>query len=136
MTAKEFLNKGYKIDRRINAKLEQQANLRELATKTGTVMSDMPGNPNKGKSRVEEIIVKIMMLEEEINTDIDELVSLKTDITKAIGTVSDPEESLLLTLRYLNYKTWEEIADELNCSVRKVHIVHSKALSDVIVPKE
>ncbi|MCR5823468.1 MAG: DUF1492 domain-containing protein [Lachnospiraceae bacterium] len=136
MTAKEFLNKGYKIDRRINAKLEQQANLRELATKTGTVMSGMPGNPNKGKSRVEEIIVKIMMLEEEINTDIDEMVSLKMDITKAIGTVSDPEESLLLTLRYLNYKTWEEIADELNCSVRKVHIVHSKALSDVIVPKE
>ena len=35
-----------------------------------------------------------------------------------------------------NGKAWEEIADELNCSVRKVHIVHSKALSDVVVPKE
>ena len=136
MTAKEFLNKGYKIDRRINAKLEQQANLRELASRTGAVISDMPRNPNKGRSRVEEIIVKIMTLEEEINEDIDELVSLKSDITKAIGTVDDPEESLLLTLRYLNYKTWEDIADELNCSVRKVHIVHSRALANVIVPEE
>lgn len=79
---------------------------------------------------------KFMPLEEKINADIDELVSLKSDITKAIGTVNDPEESLLLTLRYLNYKTWEEIADELDCSVRKVHIVHSKALSDVIIPVE
>ena len=136
MTAKEFLNKGYKIDRRINAKLEQQANLRELASRTGAVISGMPGNPNKGRSRVEEIIVKIMTLEEEINADIDELVSLKSDITKAIGTVDDPEESLLLTLRYLNYKTWEDIADELNCSVRKVHIVYSRALTNVVVPAE
>lgn len=136
MTAKEFLNKGYKIDRRINAKLEQQANLRELATKTGAVMSDMPRNPNKGVSRVEEIVVKILTLEEEINKDIDELVSLKSGITKAIGTVSDPEESLLLTLRYLNYKTWEDIADELSCSVRKVHSVHSRALRNVVIPKE
>ena len=131
MTAKEFLNKGYKIDRRINAKLEQQANLRELASRTGAVISDMPRNPNKGRSRVEEIIVKIMTLEEEINADIDELVSLKSD-----GTVDDPEESLLLTLRYLNYKTWEDIADELNCSVRKVHIVNSRALANVVVPAE
>ena len=47
--------------------------------------------------------------------------------------MSDAEKEL--TLRYLNYKTWEDIADELNCSARKVHIVHSKALSDVIIPR-
>ena len=38
MTAKEYLNQAYWLNRRIDSKLEQQSALRDLATKTTAVM--------------------------------------------------------------------------------------------------
>lgn len=52
MTAKEFLNRGFHIDRRINSRLDQIARLKELATKTNATLSDMPGNPNHDNSKL------------------------------------------------------------------------------------
>ena len=42
MTAKEYLSQAYRIDQRINAKLEQVMALRALATKATGTLSDMP----------------------------------------------------------------------------------------------
>ena len=135
MTAKEFLNQGFYINERIDAKIEQIAMLRELAKKTNVTLSDMPGNPNRGGSKIEDTLVKIVSLEEEINDEIERLMDLKKEITGAIERVEDPQESLLLNLRYLNFMTWEKIAVKMDCSVRNVHILHSKALEDLVVPK-
>lgn len=77
---------------------------------------------------MENVIVKIIDLEYEIDTDIDRLVDLKREINQAINSVKQPEYNLLLELRYLNYKTWEEIAGIMNYSWRNVHYVHSRAL--------
>ena len=77
MKIKEYLMQAYRIDQRINSKLEQIGALHDLATKATVTFSDMPRNPNKGKSKIEDAIIKIMELEDEINHDIDELVDLK-----------------------------------------------------------
>lgn len=42
MTAKEYLGQAYRIDQRINSKLEQVASLRALATKATSTLSDPP----------------------------------------------------------------------------------------------
>ena len=134
MNAKEYLNQGYRINEHIDAKIGQIAMLRELATKTNVTLSDMPGNPNRDNSRVEDTILRIIELENEINNSIDELVKLKREITEVVDAVDDSQERLVLNLRYLNFMTWEKIADKMECSVRNVHILHSKALDDVVVP--
>lgn len=40
MTAKEYLNQAYWLDRRIDSKLEQLSALKDMATKTTSIMSD------------------------------------------------------------------------------------------------
>ena len=40
MTVKEYLSQAYRIDQRINSKLEQVASLRALATKATSTLSD------------------------------------------------------------------------------------------------
>ena len=134
MNAKEYLNQGYLINERIDSKIEQIGMLRTLATKTSVTLSDMPGDPNKGKSKVEELLVKIAGLEDEIRAEIARLVELKKNIVDVIEKVEDPEESLVLNLRYLNFFSWEDIALKMGCSVRNVHVVHSRALEHVVVP--
>ena len=136
MTSKEYLNQAFRIDQRINSKLEQIESLRVLLTKTSSTLSDMPKNPNKGQSRTEDIIIKIMMIEDEIKVDIDRLVSLKKEVSDTIKAVEPVECRMLLELRYLCFRTWEDIAAEMNYTVRNVHLLHSKALGLVHVPEK
>ena len=136
MTTKEYLNQAYRIDQRINSKLEQIQSLRDMLTKTGVNLSDMPKNPNKGESRKENTMVKILDMEAQIDKDVDKLVSLKNEIMGVIREVEPVDCQMLLELRYLCFKTWEDIATALDCSVRNVHFLHSKALGLVKIPKK
>lgn len=136
MTAKEYLNQAFRIDQRINSKLEQIESLRTLLTKTSSTLSDMPKNPNKSNSRTEDLIIKIMMIEDEIKADIDKLVSLKKEVSDVINAVEPVECRMLLELRYLCFHKWEDIAAEMNYTVRNVHLLHSKALGLVHVPEK
>ena len=101
MTSKEYLQQGYRIDQRINSKIAQVTNLRELATKATATLSDMPGNATPNTHRMEDIIVKMVDLENEINADIDSLVDLKAEMVSVIKNVRNPELQTLLELRYL-----------------------------------
>ena len=79
--------------------------------------------------------MKIIELENEINSDIDSLVDLKKEIVHAIDAVNNPELRTLLELRYLCFKSWEAIAREMEFNVRHVYRLHGEALKKVVVPK-
>ena len=131
MKIKDYLNQAHRLDQRINSKLEQIASLHDLATKATVTYSDMPRNPNKGKSRIEECIMKIMELEEEINRDIDKLVDLKTDITHLIKMLDSHEYQILLEQRYLCFKSWEQISVDLGYSIQHTFRLHDEALKEL-----
>lgn len=135
MIAKDYLAQTYRIDQRINSKLEQITSLRELATKATSTISDMPHNPSKNIHSMESIIVKMVDLENEINADIDKLVDLKWHIVSIIKSVRNPEQQTLLELRYLCFHTWEQIAVDMDYSVQHIYRLHDSALKNVILPK-
>ena len=60
MTTKEFLNQAYRIDQRINSKLEQIKNLRELATKATSTISETGVCDSGNNQRMESNVVKIV----------------------------------------------------------------------------
>ena len=131
MTAKEYLSQAYKIDNDINSKLEQVASLRDLATKATSTMSDMPGSPNRNIHKMEDAIVKIITLEDEINSDIHELISLKADITHMIKRVAKRAERTILEKRYLCFDTWEQISVDMGYSIQHTFRLHDKALKEI-----
>jgi len=135
MTAKAYLAQAYRIDQRINSKLEQLSSLRELSTKATATFSDVPPSGTRNVHRMEDVICKIIMLEDEINAEIDRLVDLKRDIHAVIGEVQDLEYQTLLELRYLCFKTWEQIAVLMNYSTKYLFDLHARALREVIVPE-
>jgi len=100
MTTKNFLSQACLIDQRINSKLEQVQSLRELAAKATSTLSDAPRSASPNIHRMEDIIAKIVDLENEINGDIDELVDLKRDIMNVINRVENTTYRTLLELRY------------------------------------
>ena len=135
MTAKEYLGQAYRLDQRINSKLEQVLSLRDLTTKATATMSDMPGGGSRNVYRMQDIIGKIIDLENEINADIDQLVDLKRDIVAIIKAVENPEYQTLLEKRYLCFLHWEQIAVDMNYGIDNIFKLHKKALACVVVPE-
>ena len=135
IAAKKYLSQAFGLNQRIESKLGQIEELHDLATKATVTYSDMPRNPNKGHSRLEDAVIKIIELENEINKDMVELVELKKDIIRRIKAVKEPELQTILDLRYLAYMRWEQIAIELDYGIDNVYILHRKALDQITVPE-
>ena len=128
MTTKDYLKQAFKLDQKINAKLEQLDMLNELATKCTPTYSLAPGSSDRQSSKVEIIVSKIIDLQNEINDSIDKFVDLKTSIYHAINKVEDDDCQMVLEYRYLCFYKWEEIAVKMNIRLRNVHYIHEKAL--------
>ena len=134
-TAKEYLGKIYHIDSQIESKLQQLDSLKALATSTSITLSDMPGAATRNVHKKEDIIVKLIDLEREIDDDVDRLVDLKAEAMHAIAQVKNTRYRLLLEKRYLCYENWERIASDLGYSVRNITALHNKALQAFKVPE-
>ena len=135
MTVKEYLGQAYRLDQRINSKLEQLESLNGLATKCTSTLTGMPKNPSRSTSMMADAVAKIVDLQAEINRDIDLLVDLKCEMVRVIKHVEHAEYQTLLELRYLCFKTWEQIAVDMNYSIDNVYRIHRKALCAVSLPE-
>ena len=133
MNAKEYLSQAYRIDQRINSKLEQVMSLRDLLGKANVTLTGMPKTPTPNPHSMEDIIVKMVDLESEINDDIDTLVDLKAEIMRCIKHVDNPEYQTLLELRYLCFKHWENISADMGYSLRRIYELHNLALEQISV---
>ena len=126
---KEFLSEAYHIDQHINSKIEQVASLHDLATKATSTLSDVPPSGTRNVHRMEDVIARIVDLENEINKDIDSLVELKHRIVSLIKSVDNSEYQTLLELRYLCFKPWEQIAVDMGYSIHHLYKLHNAALN-------
>lgn len=131
MTSKEYLLQARFLDASIRTKVEQIESLNDLATSCTAVISDMPRNPNRGGSRMEEAVLKIIDLQEEIKRDMMALVELKREIMEVIKSVSSLEYQTILEKRYLCFISWERIAVELGYSIQHTYRLHDAALKEI-----
>lgn len=130
MTAKEYLQQYQNVNQEINAKLDQISRLRELATKTTTVLGDNKVQTST-ENKTEKIIAKIVDLENEVNAGIDRLQEIKQRVENVINTVPDANQRAVLERRYINGKHWEEIAVELSYTYQWVCELHGRALQKI-----
>ena len=76
-------------------------------------------------------VVKLDSLRQEINSEIDKYVDLQREINAVIAAVKSEKYRTLLRKRYVLFKTWEQIACEMDCSYQWVCKLHGRALQVV-----
>lgn len=128
MTAKEFLGQAYRLDQRINSKLQQIDSLRGLTQKVTQSYDNEVVSRTRNVSSLEDAIIRLMEAEEELNRQIDQLVDTKIEIGKLIEMVHNESYRLLLEKRYLCFLSWDQIAAEMHYSRRWVLNKHERAL--------
>ena len=134
MTAKEYLQQVWKLDVRINAKLERKDRLRELAERATDTITATRFSGTSQRSHMEEAVCELVDLDHDIEDDIMKLVQLQKAVAESIAAVEAPDCRVLLELRYLNFKTWREIAEAMDFEERNVFYIHKKALRLIVVP--
>lgn len=114
MTTEQWLSRAILIKKRVEVLKEEQSRMLELATHTvnrsGIVVQK--GNENV----MEKKMIEYAEYAGKIQARIAELLKAKTEILEVIEKVTEPQEELLLTLRYLRNLTWERIAEEMYMS--------------------
>lgn len=127
MTTKQYLSRAYWLRKKIKAK---ESHLEELRTRAERSTQEITGMPRGGSttSPVEELATMIADLSWEIHLDELDLLQYDAQITKTINAVEDPLCFQVLTYRYLSYKSWSEISDEMHYSTSHIFRIHAKAL--------
>ena len=82
---------------------------------------------------VENAALKVVELEEEIASDILDLVEVTKDIASKIGMVDSIECRTILEMRYLAFMEWDEISARMGYDSNGVYYLHRKALRQVHV---
>lgn len=129
MTTKEWLNRARHIDDEINALLEAQQRAFTQATSTTSRLKEAKVVSSGGTSGLLESYVA---LGEKINRRVDELLRVKAEILSVIERAEDGTLRQLLMERYINGKTWEKVAVDMNYSYSNIiHRLHPAALRAV-----
>jgi len=136
MNTLDFLSEAYRLDLRIDSKLEQIASLNELATKCTSTITGMPSNPSHSVSSMADAVEKIVDLQMEIDRDIHQLVDIKRQIVTAIKAVDNKEYQTLLELRFLCGCSWEEVSAKMGYSIQHTYRIRDLALTKVVVKKD
>lgn len=131
MTTKEWLNRGYKLDKEINALLKEQSAALTRATGS-TCGTNAERVQTSRRNTTEDRFINYASYSELIDNRIDELYAIKQEILSAINKVNDAVLRTLLIEKYVNFHTWEQIACNMNYSyVHVVHNLHPKALNAI-----
>lgn len=138
MTPKQYLQQAYLLNELIDSNIVELEMLQ--ATKDGlSGISYDKENVQGGKlptSQPENITIKIERLQEEINREIDQYVDLKLDIHAAINRMRDSAERLILRLRYIEFRQWDDIQTVMKKERTQVFSIHQKALNHFVVPEK
>lgn len=131
MSAKDYLKQAYNIDRILRSKLEQIERLESLSVsasqKIDTIGGSAPHDNTKG-SKVENMVVDIVVLKEEAQKQTAKLVAKRLEITKTIAAVGNLTLQYILEERYLLYKSWDEVRSESGFSKDYLYRLHREAL--------
>lgn len=131
MTAKEYLQQAYRIDRKIKLDAEKLAAARSaLYGKTARYDSDGSKPVSRGNA-TESAVLRVMELEERLNSEIDELTEKRQEIEQAVNAVPDEVQREVLTRRYLLYQKWEVIAWEMGYTKRRIFQIQGDALKNI-----
>ena len=115
----------------IRSRTEQMISLREAADRMSSALPGIRSGAGGRHDFMERAVVSMVDLEREISEEICRLMKLRERMMVCIRGVEKPESRTVLQLRYLNGKSWQEIADLLGCSLHTVYRRHRTAMREL-----
>lgn len=129
--AQKYLEQVEKLDVIIKNKLIEQQQWRDIALGVTANMDGERVQSSGAKSKMAEAINKCVDMESEIDGLIDQLVDTKKDVIQTIEQLYSPTEYNVLHMRYVQYLSLQEIADQYGRDYGWATTTHGRALKSV-----
>ena len=130
METKEYLQQIGRYDRLINNKLVELAQYRSMACSVSAVKNDEKVQSSPSHDTMDKIVSKIEQMENEIDMLVDRYINNKRIIISQIDSMSDEMTYQILFSRYVEQKTFEKMAIEMNYCYKQIIRRHGKALQE------
>ena len=127
MTKKEYLSRAFILNKKIRRKEVRIDNLR-ASIGVVSVKPDEAHVKSVPHSPFESDLVFVIDLEKDVEKMKKELEAIKKEIWRSIHTIGDDKLESVLELRYIAFKEWNEIADEMWYSVDYIFRLHREAV--------
>lgn len=132
MHPREYLLRLKLLRKTIESNIDEINKLKNLCSAIPTTdFSKERVSGGEQSDKIATLVSKIIDFENEIQTEIDEAVDLEKEIRTVINRQENESERLLLKLRYIDFNTWEEVAEKMNYSVMQVWRIHNSALKNL-----
>lgn len=128
METKQYLGQISRLDRMIKNKISEISQLRELSMSISAITIEEKVQTSPNFDKIGNSCCKISEMEEKLNILIDEYVKKKNEIIAQIENIEDEISYEILFARYIEKKTFERIATDINYSFRNTTRLHGKAL--------
>ena len=128
---KEQLRGAWCVQRILESELDKLQELRSTALKVTTAYNQAPGGNGNGKT-LENAVVKIVEQEKIVEHYCGVLSEQLNNVRAFITILPLGRERVIMHMRYLNYRKWEQIADELGYSEQYMYELHDKALNEIM----
>lgn len=130
--AQAFLSRVEKIDALVENKLIEQRQWKDLALNiTANMGGERVQSSSTTTSKMEDAVVKCIMIEDEIAAAVDRLIAEKKKVVQTIEALRSPTEYRILHMRYIQYISLTDIADKLDKEYTWVTTVHGRAVKHV-----
>ena len=120
------------IDALVENKLIEQRQWKDLALSiTANMGGERVQSSSTTTSKMEDAVIKCIMIEEEIAAAVEKLISEKKNAVRIMEALHSPTEYRILHMRYIQYISLADIADRLNREYTWVTTVHGRAVKHV-----
>lgn len=124
---KQVLSSCWHLEARLQTEYMTLERLRAAAAKSTPSYSLTSGGGGDGQ-KIENCVLRIVEMEAKSRATLSSLFEAKAKALAYIDMLPEARLRMLMQKRYVNYDKWEQIAVDMNCSYRRVHQLHSKAL--------
>lgn len=129
--AKRFLRRYKALIVRRDSLLREIERMRESLTGTTIALKDDVVSGGGASDRMGATVAEIVDAEEALRPVLREIAQSVGEIMAAIDSVPDEMQKTVLTLRYIEGKSWEDIQELISYERTQTLVIHGKALIEV-----
>ena len=126
--AKEYLERIKLYDAIVDSGLEELAMLKSKVERITPTMKDGGGGNSSVQDKMAEMVAKIVDLQEEINRNVDIFVDMKREASVLLKKIRNADFYKVLHMRYIQYKSFVQIAAEMGLTERGASKLNGRAL--------
>lgn len=140
MKIKDYLRRAYRLNEKIDSDLRELEQTNSILYNISASYEGDRVQTSMTGDKIPNAIARLIELKELIDKEVDDFVDLKVEIRELIEQLTNPDENLIMRMRYIEFLSWNDIRgklgfDDTEEEREKMFKIHGRALKKLEIIK-